>query len=154
MIDRMKGAAMLEVATYEEVEADTSATGQAGMVVLLAAIAQAIAGIGQGGVGIVGGAVAALVGWVLWSGITYLGELLRTIGFAHAPQVLVILAFLPILGGLIRVVVAIWMLIAGIIAIRQALDFSTGKAVATALLGWLAIAIPAAILMGGIGLGR
>jgi hypothetical protein len=68
--------------------------------------------------------------------------------------VLVILAFLPILGGLIRVVVAIWMLIAGIIAIRQALDFSTGKAVATALLGWLAIAIPAAILMGGIGLGR
>jgi hypothetical protein len=49
MIDRMKGAAMLEVATYEEVEADTSATGQAGMVVLLAAIAQAIAGIGQGG---------------------------------------------------------------------------------------------------------
>ncbi len=67
---------------------------------------------------------------------------------------LVILAFLPILGGLIRVVVAIWMLIAGIIAIRQALDFSTGKAVATALLGWLAIAIPAAILMGGIGLGR
>ena len=166
MIDRMKGAALLDVATFEEVEADTTATTQAGMVVLLAAIAQAIGGIGQGGTGIIGGALAALVGWLLWSGITYLigdkllggtatwGELLRTIGFAHAPQVLVVLALLPILGGLIRVVVAIWVLIAGIVAIRQALDFSTGKAIATALLGWLAIAIPAALLGGAIGLGR
>lgn len=165
MIDRMKGAAMLNVATYEEVEADTSATAQAGMVVLLAAIAQAIGGIGHGGGAIIGGAVAALVGWVLWSGITYLigdkllggtatwGELLRTIGFAHAPQVLLVLAFLPVVGGLLRAVVAIWVLIAGVIAIRQALDFSTGKAIATALLGWLAIVIPAALLGGAMGLG-
>ena len=166
MIDRMKGAALLDVATYEEVEADTTATAQAGMVVLLAAIAQAIGGIGQGGVGIVGGAVAALVGWVLWSGITYLigdkllggtatwGELLRTIGFAQAPQVLAVLAILPVLGGLVRAVVVVWVLIAGVIAIRQALDFSTGKAIATALLGWLTIAIPAALLGGALGLGR
>ena len=165
MIDRMKGAAMLNVATYEEVEADTSATAQAGMVVLLAAIAQAIGGIGHGGGAIIGGAVAALVGWVLWSGITYLigdkllggtatwGELLRTIGFAHAPQVLLVLAFLPVVGGLLRAVVAIWVLIAGVIAIRQALDFSTGKAIATAFLGWLAIVIPAALLGGAMGLG-
>jgi hypothetical protein len=166
MIDRMKGAAMLDVATYEEVEADTSATAQAGMVVLLAAIAQAIGGIGHGGAGIIGGALAALVGWVIWSGITYLigdkllggtatwGELLRTLGFAQAPQVFAVLAILPLVGGLVRAVVAIWVLIAGVIAIRQALDFSTGKAIATALLGWLVIAIPAALLGGAMGLGR
>ena len=166
MIDRMKGAAMLNVATYEEVEADTSATAQAGMVVVLAAIAQALGSIGHGGAGIIFGAVVALVGWVLWSGITYLigdkllggtatwGELLRTIGFAHAPQVLLVLAILPVVGGLVRAVVAIWVLIAGVIAIRQALDFSTGKAIATALLGWLAIVIPAALLGSAMGLGR
>ncbi len=166
MIDRMKGAAMLNVATYEEVEADTSATAQAGMVVVLAAVAQAIGGIGHGGAGIIFGAVVAIVGWVLWSGITYLigdkllggtatwGELLRTIGFAHAPQVLLVLAILPVVGGLLRAVVAIWVLIAGVIAIRQALDFSTGKAIATALLGWLAIVIPAALIGGAMGLGR
>jgi hypothetical protein len=43
-------------------------------------------------------------------------------------------------------VLAIWVLIAGIIAIRQALDFGTGKAILTALLGWLALAIPMALL--------
>ena len=51
-----------------------------------------------------------------------------------------------LIGGLIRFVVAIWILIAGIIAIRQALDFSTGKAILTAVLGWLAIVIPMALI--------
>jgi hypothetical protein len=107
-----------------------------------------------------------LLGWLVWSGITYLigdkllggtatwGELLRTIGFAQAPQVLVVLAVIPLVGGLVRAAVVIWVLVAGVIAIRQALDFSTGKALATALLGWLAIAIPAAILGGAMGWGR
>jgi hypothetical protein len=49
---------------------------------------------------------------------------------------------LPVVGGLIRFIVAVWILIAGIIAIRQALDFSTGKAVLTAVIGWLALAVP------------
>lgn len=166
IIDRMMGAAMLNVATYEEVEADATATSQAAMVVLLGAVAQAIGGIGHGGAGIIVGAISALVGWVVWSGITYLigdkllggtatwGELLRTIGFAQAPQVLVVLAVIPLLGGLVRAAVVIWVLVAGVIAIRQALDFSTGKALATAVLGWLAVVIPAAILGGVMGWGR
>ena len=166
IIDRMMGAAFLNVATYEEVEADSTATGQAAVVVLLGALAQAIGGLGHGGAGIIGGAISALAGWLIWSGITYLigdkllggtatwGELLRTIGFAQAPQVLVVLAVIPVLGGLVRAIVAIWVLVAGIIAIRQALDFSTGKAVATAVLGWLAIAIPALLLAGTMGWGR
>jgi hypothetical protein len=44
-------------------------------------------------------------------------------------------------------VVVIWVLIAGIIAIRQALDFSTGKAILTAVLGWLVIFLPLALLV-------
>lgn len=150
-IDRMKGAAMLDVPTYEEVEADHSATGQAAGVVVLSAIALGIGAAAAGGRGIFGGLIAALVGWLVWAGVTYLigdkllggtatwGELLRTIGFAHAPGVLMVLAIIPLLGWLVTAVVGIWMLIAGVIAIRQALDFSTGKAIGTALLGWLAL---------------
>ena len=57
------------------------------------------------------------------------------------------LGFIPVLGGIIRFAVAIWVLIAGIIAIRQALDVGTGKAILTAVLGWLVIVLPLAILM-------
>jgi hypothetical protein len=156
--DRMKGAALLDVDTYEEVEADQTATGQAAGVVALVAVAQAIGGTGEGGSGVLAGVVSALLGWLLWAGITYLigaklfggtatwGELLRTIGFAHTPGVLHVLDIIPVLGGIIRFGVAIWVLIAGIIAIRQALDISTGKAILTAGLGWLVITLPLAIV--------
>jgi hypothetical protein len=163
IVDRMKGAALLDVPTYEEVEADTTATGQAAAVVGIVAVCSAIGAIGRGGAGIIGALVAAFVGWLLWAGITYLigdkllggtatwGELLRTLGFAQAPGVLAILGIVPVLGGLVRFIVVIWLLVTGIVAIRQALDFSTGKAVATALLGWLALTILTA-LFGGFAL--
>ncbi|MDQ3697822.1 MAG: YIP1 family protein [Gemmatimonadota bacterium] len=153
IVDRMKGAAMLDVATYEEVEADTTATGQAATVVAIVAVCAAIGGARGGGGGVIAGLIGAVLGWLVWSGVTYLigdkllggtatwGELLRTIGFAQAPGVLYILGIVPILGGLVRLAVFIWILAAGIIAIRQALDFSTGKAIATALLGWIAVVI-------------
>ena len=158
-IERMKGAAFLHMDTYEEVEADQTATGQAAGVVALVAVAQAIGGASAGGAGILSGAISALLGWLLWAGITYLigaklfggtatwGELLRTIGFAQTPGVLHVLGIIPVLGGFIRFGVAMWVLIAGIIAIRQALDVSTGKAILTAVLGWLVIVLPLALLM-------
>ena len=156
--DRMKGAAMLDVATYEEVEADASATGQAAVVVAIGAIATAIGASSIGIGAAIGMLVASLIGWVIWAGVTYLigakvlggtatwGELLRTLGFAQSPRVLLVLGIIPGLGGIVGLVVGIWLLIAGIIAIRQALDVSTGKAVLTAFLGWLAMVIPAALL--------
>jgi hypothetical protein len=161
LVDRMKGAALLDVATYEAVEHDESATTQAAIVVGIVAVAQTIGSIGQSGAGAFALLFTAVLGWLLWAAITYLigdkllggtaswGELLRTIGFAQSPGVLYVLGIIPFLGGLVRFAVAIWVLIAGIIAIRQALDFSTGKAVLTAVLGWLALIIPM-MLVGGI----
>lgn len=158
MTERMMGAARLDAEMFEEVEADTTATGQAAGVVALVAIAQAVGGVGMGVGVMVGGMIAALLGWLIWAGITYLvgdkllggtatwGELLRTLGFAQTPGLLVVFGFVPLFGGLIRFAVAIWLLVAGIVALRQALDFGTGKAILTAVLGWLAIAIPMAIL--------
>ena len=116
----------------------------------------------EGGRGIITGVLVAIVGWLLWSGIAYVigdkvfggtatwGELLRTIGFAQAPGVLMIFGIIPILGGLVRAVVAIWLLFTGVVAIRQALDFSTGKAILTALLGWI-VMVALAFLTGGGG---
>ena len=149
----MRGAATLDIATYEEVEHDRTATGQAALVVALTATAQAI-GAANGGVGsIIGAAVGALGGWLVWAGITWLigdklfggtatwGELLRTIGFAQSPNVLAVLGIVPLLGGVVEAVLVIWVLIAGVIAIRQALDFGTGRAILTALIGGLAVAV-------------
>lgn len=164
LTERMVAAAKLDVGLYEEVEADQNATGQAATVVVIVAVAQAIGAAGVGLFGVVVAIAGAFFGWLVWAGITYLvgdkllggtatwGELLRTLGFAQAPGVLYILGLIPLLGGVVRLAVAIWILIAGVIAIRQALDFGTGRALATAIIGWLAIAIPAAIL-GAVGAG-
>lgn len=160
IVDRMRGAAMLDVATYEEVEHDNEATGQAAVVVVIVAVCAAIGAVWRGGPSIIMAPVSAVLGWLLWSALTYLigdkllggtaswGELLRTIGFAQSPGVLMIFGIIPLLGGIVRVVVAIWLLVAGIVAIRQALDFTTGKAIVTALLGWIAM-VALAFLTGG-----
>jgi hypothetical protein len=151
LVERMVGAAMLDVSVYEEVEADEGATGQAAIVVMLVAAAGAV-GASRGGGGLVAGAiVGSLLQWLLWSGLTYFigtrffagtatyGELLRTLGFAMTPGVLSVLGIIPGVGGLIQVAVAIWTLVAGIIAIRQALDFDTGKAILTAVISWAVV---------------
>lgn len=158
MVDRMTGAALLRNAVYEEVEADEGLTGQAAGVVAIVAVARGVGALGEGSGFIVWGVLAALLGWLLWAGITYLigdkllggtatwGELLRTLGFAQAPGVLFVAGIVPFLGGIVEFAVSLWVLAAGIVAIRQALDFGTGKAVLTAVLGWLALAVPALIL--------
>ncbi|MBT8405611.1 MAG: YIP1 family protein [Gemmatimonadetes bacterium] len=167
LVSRAIGAAMLDINVYEEVEADRSATTQAATVVLAVAIANVIGSWGSGGLGMVGGVLGAFLGWFLWAGVTNIvgtrllggtadwGELLRTLGFAQAPGVLAVLAIIPILGWFVGFGVAIWTLVAGVIAIRQALDFGTGKAVITALIS-MVIVIIASMAIGtvlGVGVG-
>jgi hypothetical protein len=149
IVDRMRGAAMLDIATYEEVEADTSATGQAAVVVAVAAVCAAIGAIGHEEFRPLGTLVSTLAGWLIWSGVTYVigdkifhgtatwGELLRTLGFAKTPYLFLIFGIIPVFGYLVWVAVAAWILIAGIIAIRQALDFSTQRALLTALIAFV-----------------
>jgi len=155
--ERMIGAARVDAAIYQEVEHDTTATGQAAGVVAIVAVCSAIGGVAGGAVGMFGAISSALLGWLVWSGVTYLigdkllggtatwGELLRALGFAQAPGVFYLLAAVPLLGWLVRPVVWIWILVCGVVALREALDFSTGKALLTAFLGWLAMMV----LMGG-----
>jgi hypothetical protein len=159
--DRIIRAAKLDVQLYEEVEADKGAMGQAMAVVILSSIAGGIgtpAGLGLGGILI--GTIAALVAWYIWAFLTYLigtkllpepqtkadvGELLRTIGFSSSPGFIRVLGIIPFLRGMVFLVAGVWMLVAMIIAVRQALDYqSTLRAVGVCIIGWIA---QAAVLM-------
>jgi len=161
--ERMVGAATLDVPTFEEVEHDREGTGQAAGVVALVAVAGAIGAVGHGGAGVIGELISAFIGWFIWSAVTLfigtrvfagtadMGEMLRTLGFAQAPGVLKILGIVPILGWLVWPVVGIWMLVCGVVAVRQALDFTTGKAIGTVLLGWLCYMVVALLIAGVAG---
>jgi hypothetical protein len=166
-LQRLIGAMALDVAIYEEVEADRSATTQAFAVVLLSSVA---AGVGARGLGanslpnVAFFTIVSLLAWAAWALVTFeigarvmpepqtqvdVGELLRTTGFASTPGLLRLLGIVPGVTVPVFAVTAIWMLLAMIVAVRQALDYrSTARAVGVCVLGWvLAIAIAVALSM-------
>jgi len=153
-LDRIVRAAKLDVNLYEEVEADKGAMSQAMGVVVLSSVAAGVGSIGTAGTkGIIIGAITALIAWYIWAYITYFigakiipepqtkadhGELLRTIGFSSSPGLLRILAIIPGIGGIIFMIASVWMLVAMVIAVRQALDYqSTLRAVGVCMIGWV-----------------
>ena len=128
---RLIGAARLDAATYEEVEADRSATGQ------------------------------ALVVWFVGTRVlpepqtqSDVGELLRTTGFAAAPGLVRVIGIVPFLAVPVAVVVAFWMLAAMVVAVRQALDYSgTGRALVVCgigLLAYLGVNVAIGVVFGAI----
>jgi hypothetical protein len=155
------GAAALDAAIYEEVEADRGALTQAFAVVVLSSLA---AGIGASGFwepsveSVVFISIVSLIAWAAWALVVLqigarvmptpetrvdIGQLLRTIGFAATPGLLRVFAAMSAIAVPVFVVTSIWMLLAMVVAVRQALDFrSTARAVAVCVLGWvLALAI-------------
>jgi hypothetical protein len=152
--DRIIRAAKLEVNLYEEVEADKGAMSQAMGVVVLSSIAAGVGSFGVGGIGgILMGMIASLIGWFVWAYLTYfigtkilpepqtkadLGELLRTIGFASSPGLIRVFGIIPGLGGVVFTAASVWMLVAMVIAVRQALDYkSTFRAAGVCAIGWV-----------------
>ena len=129
--DRIVGAAKLRVATYEEVEHDSGATGQALAIVVLASVAASVgAGAHLGLAGLLRGTLTSILSWFI--------ELLRTTGFAASPGILRILGIIPFTGALVFFVVAIWMLIAFVLAVQAALDYDNiWRAVAVCFVGWV-----------------
>ncbi len=173
LFDRMMRAAKLDVQLYEEVEKDQTAMTQAMTVVLISSLAGGVGSLGVMGFwGLLVGLVASLVGWFVWAFLTYfigtkllpepqtkadLGELLRTIGFSSSPGVIRVLGVIPFLGTIVMFAASIWMLVAMVIAVRQALDYqSTWRAVGVCLIGWIAqmvlYGVFFAVLGGGSGL--
>lgn len=158
LTERMIRASKLDVNLYEEVEADKEAMGQAVTIVVLSGVAAGIGSLGALGIkGLFIGTLSALVGWFVWAYITFFvgtrilpeqqtdadyGQLLRTIGFSSAPGVIRVLGIIPLLYGITTLIAGIWMLVAMVIAVRQALDFkSTWRAVGVCIIGWIIQAI-------------
>ena len=169
--NRMIRAAKLDKGLYEEVEADTGATGQAMLVVVLSSVAAGIGSVG-GGAGLKGlllGALSALAAWYIWAFLTYfigtrllpesqteadVGQLLRTTGFSSSPGLLRILGILPGLTGIVFLGCEVWMLVAMVIAVRQALDYrSTGRAILVCGIGWVIQVVILGLVMMWLGNG-
>lgn len=173
MIQRMIGAALFNAETYEEIEADPGAIGQAILVVILVTVCGAVGGLigallgGASALGItlalIAGLVFGVVRWAIWVSVLSLvgGMMLRTgsthtswaeigrvVGFAYTPGVLYIFGFVPFIGWLFGVVAFLWTLAAVTVAVRQALDFeSTGRAIAVVLLSAVIGFIPWIIIV-------
>lgn len=153
LTERMLRAARLDVNLYEEVEADPTTMGQATTVVVVASLAAGIGSFSTGGLaGTIVLTLGTLLGWYVWAYLTYfigtrmlaepqtkadLGELLRTIGFSSSPGTIRVLGIVPGLNQFVFFVAGVWMLVAMIIAVRQALDYtSTWRAIAVCVIGW------------------
>ena len=167
-MQRLIGAALLDPATYEDVEGDAAATPQALAVVVLSSMAAAIGAKGMTGGAetfafFAGASVIALLVWATWALLTFEigarllptadtrvdpGELLRTLGFAATPGFIQVLAAIPELRVPVFTIAAVWTLAASVIAVRQALDYATtGRAIAVCGLG-AAISAAIAIVLG------
>lgn len=141
---RILGAAMLRSEVYSEVAQGRNAMGQAILIVVLVSLAASTQDYGLGVVSMAWVAGVSVLQWLFWVLITYqvgcdllggeatLGALMRTLGFARLPGLLMVLG--PVVGG-IHFLVHAWTLLAGVVAVRQACGFGTVRAVVTTLCG-------------------
>lgn len=152
MLARAVQAMRADPEVFELVEHDQGYTGEAGIIVAITAVLGGFGALfaGRGFGAFVGAIITGLIGWFVWAGVTLLigtrlfggtadyGEMLRVTGFAHAPLVLTVI---PIIGFF----ALLWALWVAVVALRQGLDLTTGKAVGVALVGWIAFVILRAI---------
>ena len=155
---RMIGAMQADVKTLSEIEADSTAMGQAVTVIVIAGVASLIGNFFRSGVsaGVIG-LVGSLAGYALFSFLVYIigtrlmpepatkadfNETFRVVGFAASPGVFNILAIIPFIGPLISLVVALWSLVIAVIAVREVLDYSnTGRAIIVCIIAFIVCAI-------------
>jgi len=152
--DRVVGAMKLDEQTFEDVERDPTAIGQAVGVVVLAAISSGIGNIYYGGItGIVTAAIMSVISFLVWSTIVWLvgtklmpepttqadlPQTFRTLGFAAAPGLASVITIIPLLGWLLMFVIWLWQIAAMVVAVKAVLDYSTiGKAIVVVLIGFV-----------------
>ena len=156
-VNRIIRACKLDISLYEEVEADKSATLQAALVVVLSSLAAGVGALSLGASNFLMAPILSLISWYVWAYLIYLigvklfpeantkadhSQLLRTIGFSSAPGLIRIFGFTPDLMTITFIGGGIWMLVAMIIAVRQALDYeSTWRAIGVVVIGFLVQAI-------------
>jgi hypothetical protein len=149
----MIGASRLNAGVYEQVEADRASAPSAVLIVAASSLAAAVGSGLRIGVDLTGATIAAVLTWLIWVALTYFigtrllpggsthatfGEVLRTTGFSASPGILRIFGVMPVIGIPIFIAASLWMLATFVVAIRQALDYtSSARALAVCVLGWL-----------------
>ena len=162
-LNRIIRACKLDANLYEEVEADKTATIQAASVVVLSSLAAGVGALSLGASNFLMAPILSLISWYIWAYLIYLigtklfpepttqadhGQLLRTIGFSSAPGLIRVFGFTPELMSITFIGGGIWMLIAMIIAVRQALDYqSTWRAIGVVVIGFLVQAIVLIVIL-------
>jgi hypothetical protein len=156
--ERVVGAMKLDAHTFEDVERDPTAIGQAAGVIVLAAVSTGLGWVYYNGLSrIVSGVVTSLLAYAIWALVIWLigtkvmpdpatkadfPETFRTVGFAASPGVLGIVTIIPILGWLLSAVIWLWQIAAMVVAVRQVLDYSTtAKAVIVVVIGFLVVLV-------------
>ena len=161
---RLQKAIFLDVAFYEEVEKDKKFTNQAMITVALVSVVQGFMIAGFAPIALVQGILGSLIRFIIWAffiafvGTRILpepetesntGELIRTLGFAYAPGLLVVLKVFPIISNFVDPVVTILQLAAMTIAVRQALDFnSTVRAVGVCIVAFILMIVALTLFIG------
>ena len=159
MIDRIVRAIRLDWTVFGEIAKDRDAMKEAAIIVAIVSFLSAVgSGIAKGSFVsfIVGWLVAILVSWIGWAVITYfvgtalfkgetdIPEMMRVLGYANAPHLLGLFSFIPCVGWVFPVVGWFLSLAAGVLAIREAMDFDTSNAIVTVVISWvIAIAVRA-----------
>ena len=162
-LNRIYRAIKIDPDLYEEVEHDKSATIQAASVVVMSSLAAGVGAIHLGASNFFLGPLVSLASWYFWAFLIYIvgtklfpdtqtksdhGELLRTIGFSSAPGLIRVFGFTPDLMSITFIGAGIWMLVAMVIAVRQALDYeSTWRAIGVVVIGLLVQAIVLIVLL-------
>jgi hypothetical protein len=152
VVDRIVRAIRLDWTVFREIAEDENAMKEAAIIVVVVSFLAAIGGgIGTGNFilsFLIGWMVAILVGWIGWAVLTYfvgtllfkgksgIPEMMRVLGYASAPKLLGLFGFIPCIGWLMGPVGWVLSLVAGIIAVREAMDFDTVKAIVTVLISW------------------
>ena len=177
MIDRIVRAIRLDWTVFREIAQDREAMKEAAIIVLVVTFLAALGGTGgllmaqvDAGTAILGFFVnwfvnGILIGWIGWAILTYfvgavlfkgqtdVQEMMRVLGYASAPRLLGLLGFIPCVGWLFVIAGWVLSLIAGIIAIREAMDFDTRNAIITVVISWIAAFAIALIINGLFGMG-
>jgi len=160
-VERLSGAARLNSATYREVGTDITATWPALMVVVgTSVVAGVVVLIGNPGISFVSviySIIGNLIGWAVWASVIYIVAtrlfpspmaavgfvgMLRTLGFANAPQFFAFASLIPGAGQLFQVVIQLWGLSAMVVAVRVSFNYdSTFKAVGVVLLAYIPVLV-------------
>ena len=162
MIERIVRAIRLDWTVFGEIAKDRDALKEAAIIVAVVTFLSAIGtGIAAKSFGAFFGAwiVGIAVGWIGWAIVTYfvgttlfkgqtdVPEMLRVLGYANAPLLLGLLRVIPCVGWAFPLIGGLLALVAGVLAIREAMDFDTGNAIVTVIIGWIIVMVIQGVLL-------